>query len=154
MEENKEIKIKLPIEVFLNVQEGDKKFVLSTQSEGEKSVQYVRSDIVNNIIEEAKSTTKKELNRSVNICSKTIDVISIGSRVREGKAYLVATAMLFAFMFLHGISLLFTVIIIILVNVLLTMVIGNNENKQFEAIVAGEKEKNEKTDETNRTTTE
>ena len=152
MEENKEIK--LPIEVFLNVQEGDEKFVLSTQSEGEKSVQYVRSDIVNNIIEEAKSTAKKELNRSVNICSKTIDVLSIGSRVREGKAYLVAIAMLFAFMFLHGISLLLTVIIIILVNVLLTMVIGNNENKQFEAIVAGENEKKEETDETNGTTTE
>ena len=152
MEENKEIK--LPIEVFLNVQEGDEKFVLSTKSEGEKSVQYVRSDIVNNIIEEAKSTAKKELNRSVNICSKTIDVLSIGSRVREAKAYMVALAFLLSFLFLHGVSLLLTVIIIILVNVLLTMVIGNKEKKQFEAIVAGENEKKEETDETNGTTTE
>ena len=152
MEENKEIK--LPIEVFLNVQEGDEKFVLSTQSEGEKSVQYVRSDIVNNTIEEAKSTAKKELNRSVNICSKTIDVLSNGSRVREVKAYLVAIAMLFSFMFLNGIPLLLTVIIIILANVLLNMVIGNNEKKRFEAIVACENEKKEETDETNGTTTE
>lgn len=152
MKENKEIK--LPIEVFLNVQEGDEKFMLSTQREGEKSVQYVRSDIVNNVIEEAKSTAKKELNRNVNICSKTINILSIGSRVREVKAYIVALAFLLAFPFLHGVSLLLTVIIIILVNALLTMVIGNNEKKQFEAIVAGENEKKEETNETNGTTTE
>lgn len=152
MEENKEIK--LPIEVFLNEQEGEEKFVLSIQREGEKSVQYVRSDIVNNIIEEVKSTAKKELNRSVNICSKIIDVLSISSRVREYKAYLVAIAILFAFIFLHGVTLILTIIIVTLVNALLTMVIGNNEKKRFELIVAGENKKNEENDETNGTTTE
>ena len=149
--EEKEIKV--PTEVFVNLQEGGE-FVLSTQSQGEKSVQYVRADIVNHAIDEAKVLASKEVHRSANICSKTIEVLSIGSRVREGKAYLVAIAMLFAFMFLHGIPLLLTVIIIILANVLLTMVIGNNEKKQFEAIVAGENEKQEETNETNGTTTE
>lgn len=149
--EEKEIKV--PTEVFVNLQEGGE-FVLSTQSEGEKSVQYVRSDIVNHAIGEAKELASKEVHRSVNICSKTIDVLSIGSRVREAKAYMVALAFLLAFLFLHGVSLLLTVIIIILVNALLTMVIGNNEKKQFEAIVAGENEKKEETDENNGTTTE
>ena len=140
MEENQRQQKLFPNEVYFNIC-GDEN-QLSVEK-GDKSITYIRADIVDDLVEQTKAIASNEVTDSILLCAKSIDIVTFAARISAFKTYMVVFLLVVSVFTLKGIAFVVACTAILILSVLVSVWISKKNRFEFDELIETRRQKRE-----------